>query len=99
MAKKRKRRSFSEEFQLEAARLVREGKRSIASVARELDVHETSLSRWVKQYDIDRGQGPEGALNTEEREELRRLRRETKRLREERDILGKATAFFAKEKR
>ena len=99
MSKKQKRRSFSEEFKLEAARLVREGKRSIASVARELDVYESSLGRWVKQYDIDHGNGPEGALNTAEREELRRLRREIRQVREERDILGKATAFFAKENR
>ena len=99
MSKKQKRRSFSEEFKLEAARLVREGKRSIASVARELDVYESSLGRWVKQYDIDEGQGPEGALTTAEREELRRLRRENRQLREDREILGKATAFFAKENR
>ena len=48
---------------------------------------------------VDQGQGPEGALSTTEREELRRLRRENEQLREERDILGKATAFFAKENR
>ncbi len=99
MAKKQKRRSFSEEFKLEAARLVREGKRSIASVARELDVYESSLGRWVKQYDIDHGKGPEGALSTEERQELQRLRRENRQLREDREILGKAAAFFAKENR
>ena len=96
---KKNRRSFSKEFKLEAARLVREGNRSIASVARELDVYESSLGRWVQQYDTDHGDGPEGALNSAEREELQRLRREIKQVREERDILGKATAFFAKEKR
>ena len=84
MSKKQKRRSFSEEFKLEAARLVRDGKRSIASVARELDVYESSLGRWVKQYDVDHGNGPEGALRSEEREEIQRLRRENRRLREER---------------
>ncbi len=99
MAKNQKRRSFSEEFKLEAARLVREGKRSIASVARELDIYESSLGRWVKQFDIDQGRGPEGALSSEEREELRRLRKENRQLREDREILGKATAFFAKESR
>lgn len=96
---KKKRRSFSEEYKLEAVRLVREGKRSIASVARELGIYESSLGRWVKQYDVDQGQGPEGALTTEEREELRRLRKENRQLREDREILGKATAFFAKENR
>jgi len=95
----KKRRSFSEEFKLEAVRLVREGKRSIASVARELEIYESSLGRWVKQFDIDDGRGPEGALTSDEREELRRLRKENRQLREDREILGKATAFFAKENR
>ena len=52
---------------------------------------------WVKQADIDDGQGPEGALTTEEREELRRLRRDNRRLTMERDFLKKAAAFFAKD--
>ena len=68
-------------------------------VARELGINQQTLSRWLKQADIDQGRGPEGALTTVEREELLRLRRETKRLQEERDILKKATAFFAKESR
>jgi transposase-like protein len=51
----------------------------------------------VRQADIDEGKGPEGALTSEEREELRRLRRENHRLQSERDFLKKAAAFFAKE--
>ena len=93
------RKTFTDEFRAEAVRLVRDGKRGIAPVARELGISEQTLSRWLKQADIDEGRGPEGALTTAERDELLRLRREKKRLQEERDILKKATAFFAKESR
>jgi len=90
---------FTAEFRSEAARMVRDGKRGVAAVARELGIAEQTLRRWLKQAEIDEGRGPEGALTTAEREELQRLRRENKRLQEERDILKKATAFFAKENR
>jgi transposase len=93
------RRKYTAEFRAEAVRMVREGKRGVAAVARELGVGQQTLSSWLKQADIDEGGGPGGALTTAEREELHRLRRETKRLQEERDILKKATAFFAKESR
>jgi transposase len=66
-------------------------------VARELDLTETALRDWVRQAEVDAGRGRPGALTTEEREELTRLRREVRTLRMERDILKKATAFFAKE--
>jgi transposase len=63
-----------------------------------LDLTETALRDWVRQAEIDAGRGTTpGALTTEEREELGRLRRENRTLRMERDILKKATAFFAKE--
>ena len=94
---KRKRRKFTEEFKADAVKLVRAGGRSIARVAADLDLTETSLREWVRRAEIEDGQGPPGALTQAEREELVRLRRETKRLRMERDILKKATAFFAKE--
>ena len=58
---------------------------------------ENSLRNWVKQTDIDDGKGPAGALTTEEREELRRLRKENRTLKMERDFLKKAAAYFAKE--
>ena len=58
---------------------------------------ETALRSWVRQAENDAGRGAPGALTTEEREELGRLRRENRTLRMERDILKKATAFFAKE--
>ncbi len=93
----KKRRSFSKEFKLEAVKLVKEGGMSIAAAAKDLGIGATSLSRWVRQYEIDHGRGPEGALTTEEKQELTRLRRENRRLRMEREILKKATAFFAKE--
>jgi transposase len=95
--KKGKRRKFSAEFKAETVRLVRDSDKSISAIARELDLSETALRRWVEQVEVDAGRGPVGALTTSEREELALLRRENKRLRMERDILKKATAFFAKE--
>ena len=95
--KKRARRKFSAEFKAETVRLVRDSDRSISAIARELDLSETALRRWVEQVEVDAGRGPVGALTTSERAELLLLRRETKRLRMERDILKKATAFFARE--
>ena len=94
---RRKRRRFTEEQKAEAVRLVRTSGKSVYRVAQELDLTETALRRWVKQAEIDAGDGPAGALTTEESEELRRLRRENKRLKMERDFLKEATAFFAKE--
>ena len=95
--KKRKRRSFTREFKREAVRLCEVGDRNIAQVAKDLDLGETALRAWVKRAAVDAGKGPVGALTTEEREELTRLRRENKRLQMEREILKKAAAFFAKE--
>ena len=94
---KRKRRAFTREFKTETVRLVLEGGRSIAEVAREMDLTESALRLWVHQAKVDRGQGKPGELTTAEREELQRLRRENKDLRIEREILKKAAAFFAKE--
>ncbi len=70
---------------------------SPSRAAKDLGIYETSLRRWLKQYEIDQGQGPAGALTTAEKGELRRLRREVRTLRMEREVLKKATAFFAKE--
>ena len=97
--KKRKRRSFTAEFKAEVVRLVNAGGKSIAQVAAELDLGQTAVRAWVKQAEVDAGQQPagQGPLTTDERDELRRLRRENKRLEMEREILKKATAFFAKE--
>jgi len=94
---KRKRRAFTKEFKAETVRLVRDSGKSVGAIARELDLTETALREWVRQAEVDAGRGRPGALTTDEREELARLRREVRTLRMERDILKKATAFFAKE--
>jgi transposase len=69
----------------------------IAEVAADLGVSGEALRKWVQQAKVDAGEGPPGALTTDEREELRRLRRENKTLQMEREILNKAAAFCAKE--
>jgi transposase len=93
---KRARRTFTAEQKADAVRMVREVG-NLSRVARDLDLTETTLRNWVKQAEVDEGRGPEGALTTEEREELRRLRRENRTLQMERDFLKKAAAFFAKD--
>lgn len=89
------RRRFTKEFKADAVALVLDGDRSIASVARDLGIGETNLGNWVRQARIDRGDRP--GLTTTERAELARLRRENARLRMERDLLKRATAFWVKE--
>ena len=88
---------YTDEFRTEAVRLASSGDQSVAAVARDLGVSAQQLHRWIRQHEVDQGAGPAGALTTAEREELRQLRRENKRLKMEREILKKATAFFAKE--
>jgi transposase len=87
-ARRRQRRSFTLEFKAEVVALVRRGERSLPAICRELDLSETAVRRWVAQAAVDAGE--RDGLTTEEREELRRLRRENKVLREERDILKRA---------
>jgi transposase len=96
---KRQRRRFTKEFKAETVRLVRESGKPIAQVVRDLDLTESAVRGWVKQAEIDAGRGAPGALTSSERDELQRLRRENRQLEMERDILKKATAFFAKESR
>ncbi len=93
----RKRRLFSTEYKAEVVRLIHESGKSVGQVCRELDLTETAVRKWVAQVEVDAGHGPSGALTSDERDELRRLRRENTRLRMEREVLKKATAFFAKE--
>ncbi len=88
---------YPEAFRTDAIALVRHSGKSIAEVAADLGVSGESLRQWVQQAKVDAGEGPPGALSSEEREELRRLRRENKTLQMEREILRKAAAFFAKE--
>jgi transposase len=93
---KRDRRSFTDEFKAGAVRLVMEEGKTVAQVARDLDLTASALSGWVRQARADRSKGKTG-LTTAEREELAELRKENRSLRMERDFLKKAAAFFAKE--
>jgi transposase-like protein len=89
-------RPYPKEFRQGALDLVGQGDRSIADIARELGIAESCLRRWIKQSQLDRGERDDG-LSSSEREELKRLRRENARLRQEKEILRKAAAFFARE--
>src|SRR3954462_3353596 len=95
MVPTRRSRSLSPEFKAKTVELVRTSGKSVAEVCRDLDLTETAVRRWVAQAEIDAGQ--RDGLTTAEREELSQLRKEVRVLRQERDILAKATAFFAKE--
>jgi transposase len=95
--KRRTRRIHSPEFKADAVRLVREGGRRVAELARDLGLADSVVRTWVRQAEVDAGRGPAGALTTAEKEELSQLRREVKVLRMEREILKRAATFFAKE--
>jgi transposase len=95
--KSRPRRSFTPEFKAEIVERCQAGDRSIGQVARDFDLTETAVRKWVEQARIDAGEID--GLTTEERQELSRLRRENQRLQADVDLLKRATAFFAKETR
>ena len=86
---------YPPDFRARVIDLVRSG-RTVGSLAREFNVSEQSIRVWVKQADLDTGRRQDG-LTTEERQEFARLKKENARLREERDILEKAAAWFARE--
>ena len=92
----RSRPAYPPEFRAEAVRLVREGGRNPDQLARDLGCSGQTIRNWVRQADLDQGRRDDG-LTTAEREELRRLRREVRVLQQEREILKKAAAFFARE--
>jgi transposase len=92
------RRRFSREFKLEAVNLVRDRGVAVAQAARDLDVHENVLRKWVKELATATQNGLVGAGAAKpEQVEMARLRKENAKLRMERDILKKAAAYFAKE--
>ena len=95
--KPRPRRSFTPEFKAEIVECCQRGDRSIGQVAKDFDLTETAVRAWVQQSETDAGQRP--GLTTEEMEELTRLRRENRSLKEDVEILKRATVFFAKETR
>jgi len=96
---KLKRKKFTKEFKLEAVRLLESDRRTGDEIARELGVERGMLYRWRRELGIQPAAigSVSEALSPDEREELRRLRKEVARLREDKEILKKATAFFAKE--
>jgi transposase-like protein len=90
-------RPYPPEFRAEAVRLARSSEKSIPALATDLGVSTEALRDWLRRADADEGRGQPGELTTDEREELRRLRREVRTLQQEREILRKAAAYFAKE--
>ena len=92
---KRPRRKFSDEFKRDAVEIVNTSDKSIAQVARELGIYDSTLGNWVKQDEINRG--VRDGVSTSEREEVTELRRENARLRMERELLKRAVAFWVRE--
>lgn len=104
MDEKQKRRQYTQEFKLEAVRLATSGEGSLNQVARDLGIRPDMLRQWKRQAEARSWQAPpdvfpgNGRLTSQD-EEIRRLRREVARLTEEREILKRAAAFFARESR
>ena len=92
---RRPRRQFTDEYKADAVRLVLEDGRTVGAVARDLDLTGSALRQWVEQARADRSKGKSG-LTTAEREEFARLRKENRQLRQDRELLVKASAFFVK---
>jgi transposase len=97
--KPRPRRSFTPEFKADIVERCGRGDRTVGQVAKDFDLTETAVREWVKQAERDEGSRVDGGLTSSEREELAQLRRDNRRLREDVEILKRATAFFAKETR
>src|SRR6188474_2182895 len=95
----RARRSFTPEFKAEIVQLCQQGDRSIGRVAQDFDLTETAVREWVRQAERDAGTRGDGGMTSQERQELAVMRRENQRLREDVEILKRATAFFVKETR
>ena len=86
---------YPPEFRAEAIRLAKTSGEPISRIAKDLGISDQTLRNWVNQDDVDAGK--KSGLTSDERAEMRELRKENRRLREEREILRKAAAFFARE--
>lgn len=94
---RRERRSFSDEYKQQVLELIRAGDKSVSAICRELDLTESTVRRWIELDQKSNGIMTQNSLSETDKEELHRLRAENKRLKTEREILKKATAFFVKE--
>ena len=94
---RRERRTFNDEYKQQVLELVSAGDKSVSQICRDLDLTESSVRKWIKADQSTNGIMTQNSLSETDQQELERLRRENKRLKMERDILKKATAFFAKE--
>ncbi len=94
---RRERRTFNDEYKQQVLELVRTGDKSVSQICRDLDLTESSVRKWIKADQTNNGIMTQNSLSETDQQELVRLRTENKRLKMERDILKKATAFFAKE--
>ncbi len=94
---RRTRRKFSDEYKAGAVALVLKEGKSVTQVSKDLDLTASCVGKWVEQARADLGKSTRGTLTTDEKEELAKLRKEVRELRLEREILKKATVFFAKE--
>jgi len=96
MSKKRKQRNYTKEQKADAVRYYLDGNESYSEAAKALGIAQSTLIGWVKQAEIDSGNGPKGALTTEEKTEINKLRRELKQVKLENAFLKKAAVYFAK---
>ena len=94
---RRERRSFSDEYKQQVLELIRAGDKSVSAICRELDLTESTVRRWIELDQKSNGIMTQNSLSETDQEEFHRLRAENKRLKTEREILKKATAFFVKE--
>ena len=94
---RRERRSFNDEYKQQVLELVRAGDKSVSQICRELDLTDSSVRKWIAADKASDGIMTQSSLSESDQQELERLRLENKRLKTERDILKKATAFFAKD--
>ena len=94
---RRERRSFNDEYKQQVLELIRAGDKSVSAICKDLDLTESTVRRWVKLDQETNGIMTQNSLSETDQQELQRLRAENKRLKTERDILKKATAFFARE--